>query len=113
LIRKTDIFLNGESFSMDDFTDTAGNRTIMQFQKLVPGIKLTFNEKNSRSTITKFIQWKTFLITEQSLLSETEMVLNGLDTALISKNLFPHQNRYLNQLQLVYDDYRALYPFTL
>ena len=111
LISRTDIFLNGSTFSMDDFTDTTNHRLIMRFQKLVPGVKFTFREKNPKTTVSKYIQWKTFLINEQSLNFVSDTVINGSDTALVTQYLLPKQNRYLNQLQFVYENYRALYPY--
>src|SRR4029079_1506391 len=51
LLRKTDIFLNAANFTMDEFKDTAGNKLFMRFQKLVPGIRVTFREKDPRSTV--------------------------------------------------------------
>ena len=112
-VRKTDIFLNASRFSMDEFTDTAGRKLFMQFQKLVPGIKFTFKEKDARSTVNKYIQWKTFLINEQSLRIFPDTIFNGNDTTLLLRYLLPKENRYLNQLQFVYENYRGLYPFNI
>ncbi|MFL5774159.1 MAG: M1 family metallopeptidase, partial [Flavisolibacter sp.] len=111
LIRKTDIFLNAANFTMDEFKDTAGNKLFMRFQKLVPGIRLTFKEKDPRSTITKSIQWKTFLIREQSLNIKPDTIINGIDTTLFLKYQLPEEGRYLNQLSFSYQNFRALYPF--
>ncbi len=110
-IRKTDIFLNAATFSMDDFKDTAGRKLIMQFQKLVPGIKFTFKEKNPKSTVNKFIQWKSFLFNEQSLRITPDTIITGNDSSFILRYLLPRTNRYLNQLQFVYANSRGLYPF--
>jgi hypothetical protein len=108
---QTDIFLNASQFSMDEFTDTAGRKLIMKFQKLVPGIKFTFRQKDPKSTINKFIQWKTFLFNEQSLRVIPDTAIVGTDTSLFLRYLLPRANRYLNQLQFVYENYRSLYPF--
>jgi hypothetical protein len=110
-ISKTDIFINGSDFSMDQFIDSSGNKFIMKFQKLVPGIRLTFKEKNPRSTINKYIQWKTYLIKEQTLDSKIDTLLNNTDTSIQFQYSTPSQNRHLNQLQFFYENYRALYPF--
>lgn len=110
-IRKADIFLNASRFSMDDFEDTAGRKLIMQFQKLVPGFRLTFKEKDLRSTVRKSIQWKAFLIKEQSLRIIPDTIFSGTDTTLLLHYLLPEKNRYLNQLKFVYENYRGLYPF--
>ena len=112
-IRKTDIFLNASRFTIDEFTDTAGKKLFMQFQKLVPGIKFTFKEKHPRSTVNKYIQWKTFLINEQTLRIIPDTVINGADTNFLLRYLLPKQNSYINQLQFVYENNRSLYPFNL
>jgi hypothetical protein len=44
-IRGIEFFLNGSGFSMDQVTDSFGKKHFAHFEKLVPGIKLTFKEK--------------------------------------------------------------------
>jgi hypothetical protein len=110
-IRKTDFFINAARFSMDEFADTANNRLKMQFWKLVPGFKFTFKERDARSTINQYVQWKTYLINEESIRFTNDTVITGSDTALVTRYSTPQKNRYLNQLQFVYENYRALYPF--
>jgi hypothetical protein len=112
-IRKTDIFLNASTFTMDEFKDTADRKISMAFQKLVPGIKLTFREKDPRSTVRKYIQWKTFLIREENLNIVPDTSIIAGDTTLFLNYFLPAQKRYINQLQLIYTNYRALYPFDL
>lgn len=110
-IRKADFFVNASRFSMDAFSDTEGHKVNMQFQKLVPGFKLTFKEKSPRSTVNKYVQWKTFFINEESLKFSVDSIFNGPDTTIVTNYATPQANRYLNQLQFVYENYRALYPF--
>lgn len=110
-VRKTDFFVNAATFSIDDFRDTAARRTVMNFIKIVPGIRLTFKEKDPRSTVRKYIQWKTFFINEGSLKVTPEVIVIGRDTSVIQHYAFPKNERYLNQLQFVYENSRALYPF--
>ncbi len=112
-LRRAEVFLNASRFSMDEFTDTAGNRISMQFSKLVPGLRFTFREKNERSTARKFLQWKTFLINEEWLSIRPDTLFNGTDTALILRYLTPREDRYVNRLQFVYENSRALYPFSV
>ncbi len=113
LMRKADFFVNASRFSMHEFTDTAGQKIKMQFQKVVPGFKLTLKEPNPRSTVTRYLQWKTFLINEESIRLTPDTVVMGTDTSLVIRYSTPKKNRYLNQLQLVYENHRALYPFDL
>ena len=113
LVRKFDLFLNGAIFSMDDFEDTAGKKYVMGFQKLVPGLKLGFRNKNPRNTVSSFLQWKTYFINEESLRVKRDTTFTGTDTIPFLHYLFPKEGRYINQLRFVYENYRALYPFSI
>ena len=113
IIRKTDIFLNASKFTMDQFTDTAGRKLFMQFQKLVPGVRFSFKEKKPASTVRKYIQWKTFLMNEQTLRIIPDTVISGADTNFLLRYLLPKQNSYINQLKFVYENHRSLYPFSV
>ncbi len=68
LIRKTELSISGEKFTMDDFVDSTGTKNYMGFSKIVPSIKITFRNKNATGSITKSIQWKTYFINETALL---------------------------------------------
>jgi len=104
-IRKITLFGAASSFNADDFTDSTGKRTTMRFSKIVPGIRIDFSNKDLRSSIVKYLQWKTFFIREQTLqfLRDT---INDVD--VIS---YPTASRYFNQLRLVIENNRALYPY--
>ena len=110
-IRKADFFVNAAHFSMNEFSDTANNKIKMQFRKIVPGFRLTFKEKDARTTISKYLQWKTFFISEESIKLTDGTIVNAQDTALVTYYDTPQESRWLNQLQFVYENYRALYPF--
>lgn len=112
-IRKTDIFLNGAIFCMDEFRDSADRKLFMRYKKLVPGIKFTFREDHARSTINKYLQFKTYLFKERSLRILQDTHISGIDTSLFLRYLLPEQGRYLNQLRFVYENFRELYPFHL
>ena len=112
-IRAAEIFLNGSSFSMNEFTDSSGNKFFTHFDKLVPGIKLTFKEKNSRSSVKKYIQWKSFLIREGGFRFGTDTIITGNDTSYQQAISIKKETRSLNQLQFVYQNVRALYPFDI
>ncbi len=105
-IRKFEISLSGATFNMDAFTDSTGKKNFMKFSKIVPSVKLAFRNKNPRSEINAFIQWKTFFINEQSIQFQFDSVIGG---TVIS---YPEYSRYLNQLQFGYEDHRALYPYS-
>jgi len=110
-IRKASLFVNGSTFSMDDFKDTAGKAIHFKFSKLAPGIRFVFKEKNPRSTSEKYIQWKTFFINEQSLRITPDTLFNGNDTALIQRYNQPWQKSTIHQLRFAYENNRSLYPF--
>ncbi len=95
----------GASFNGDEFTDSTGKKNFLRFSKVVPGLKYVFANDNPRSLLTKYLQWKTFFIKEESLLF-TRDTINNAD--IIS---YPTFNRYVNQLKFVVENSRALYPY--
>jgi hypothetical protein len=103
--QKLELALAGSSFSGDSFTDSTNTIHYQRFSKIVPSLKFVFANKNPRSTITKFIQWRTFIINEQGLLFTRDTV-NQID--LIT---YPTISRYINQLQFVIENNRVLYPY--
>ena len=105
-IRKTEISLSTEKFSMDEFTDSTGTKNYLGFSKIVPSIKFIFRNKNVASSEKKWLQWKTYFITETSLAFSTDTVRHE---EVIS---YPKVDRYLNQLTLAIENKRALYPYS-
>jgi Peptidase family M1 domain len=103
--QKLELSVAGATFSGDDFTDSTGTTNPQRFSKIVPSLKFVFANRNPRSTITKFIQWKTFLISEQEL-RFTRDTVNQVD--VIS---YPFVSRYVNQLRFVLENNRVLYPY--
>jgi hypothetical protein len=112
-VRKTEFFINGSRFSMDSFRDTAGKKYTMQFSKLVPGIKMTLREKDARSTRTRSLQWKTFLVGEEGMTFTPDTVFNAGDTALVTNYGMDNRNYYVNRFSFSISDHRALYPFNV
>ncbi len=102
---KAEFSLSGASFIGDSFTDSSSKINYQRFSKLVPSFKLVFANKNPRSQMLKYLQWKTFFIREQGLLFSRDTI-NQID--LIT---YPIKNRYLNQLRFVMDNQRVLYPY--
>ncbi len=103
--QKLELALAGSTFTGDNFTDSTNITHPQRFSKIVPSIKFVFANKNPRSSITKFIQWKTFLINEQGLLFTRDTV-NNVDVIT-----YPKKSRYINQLQFVLENNRVLYPY--
>jgi hypothetical protein len=103
--QKFELALAAASFSGDNFTDSTNTTHAQRFSKIVPSLKYVFANKNPRSSITKFIQWKTFFINEQ-VLSFTRDTVNQVDVIT-----YPTESRYVNQLQFVIENNRVLYPY--
>ena len=106
LIRKAELSLSGEKFSMNEFTDSTSHKNYLGFYKIVPSLKLTFRNRNATSKVTKWLQWKTFFINETQLSFNRDTILQQ---DVIS---YPKVNRYLNQLDFVFRNDRALYPYS-
>jgi len=107
--RKVDLFLNGSTFSQNEFEDSAGKKTFLGFQKIVPGIRFTLKQRDPRSTLQRYIQWKTFFISEDELRFSRDSVFNppGVVTTVTKDK----HDRTLNQLLLVIGNFRTLYPY--
>jgi hypothetical protein len=112
IFRKADIFVNASTFSMNDYTDETDKKTSLSFLKIVPGLRLTANEKNPRSTIKKYLQWKTFLISEDGFTFFSDTIINGIDTAILSRTGKKRNSQVFNELKVVIENERALYPFS-
>jgi hypothetical protein len=110
-LRKIELGVSGAAFSFDEYIDDAGKKTSLGFQKIVPGIKLTFKEKDPRSNFNRYIQFKTFLIAEDGLRFYTDSIITPTDTTILNKYRTEKQNRTLNQLKLVIENNRVLYPY--
>lgn len=102
---KIELSFSGAMFTADKFTDPDNKYNFLHFTKLAPSMKYIFSNKNPRSTSSAYLQWKTFFISEKELEFNTDPVTNK---DIIS---YPISSRYLNQLQLVIEDYRKLYPY--
>ncbi len=102
---RAEIAVNGATFNGDTYTDSTNKLNYLRFSKIVPSVKYVFANKRSRSTLSKFIQWKTFFITEQQLQFDRDTTLQ-ID--IIS---YPVKKRYINQLLLGIENDRVLYPY--
>jgi len=92
-------------FTGDHFIDSTGKKNFQPFTKIVPTAKFEFANKNPRSTLSKYIQWKTFLIEETGLLFKRDPVTQ------VDEIAYPKERRYVNQLKLVAENNRKLYPY--
>lgn len=107
LLYTTELGISTSSFSIDDFEPADQKRIVQGFRKIVPFVRLTFKERDVHSTLHKYIQFKPFFIQEEGLRFNTVIV--GPDTSDVVEKR--STSRYLNQLQLVVENTRALYPY--
>ncbi len=109
IFRRIDLFLNGSTFTENEYTDSSGKKTYLGFQKIVPGIRFTFKQKDPRSHLHRYIQWKTYFIGEDGLNFSKDTLTNP--PAIVTKITKTKDNWNLNQLLLVIENSRALYPY--
>lgn len=105
-IRKFEPSLSGAHFNMREYTDSTGKKNFMSFSKIVPAMRITFKNKSPLSHAYKYLQWKTYLISETSLMFMRDTV-KGIDVIT-----YPKKERYLNELSFTNENNRALYPFS-
>ena len=110
---KINLGISGSTFTINRFTDSAGNKTFSSFYKIVPSIKFMLKQPDPRSDLTRFFQFKTFLISEQSLNFYRDTIISpSNDTTIQTKISKARENRTLNQFRFVVENNRALYPYS-
>jgi len=107
--RAIDLFLNGSTFTQDEYEDSSGKKTYLGFRKIVPGIRFTFKAKDPRSHLQKFIQWKTFVISEDGLSFSKDTLISP--PAVVTHVTKTKNSNYINQLLFVIENSRVLYPY--
>ncbi len=106
-IGKLTLGLNGSRFSSNSATDSTGSYLFESFSKLVPYLRLDLRKSFARSTMEKWIDFKSYLI--------NEITFKGF--AVSTKDSLNHPNatsgsfRYVNQASLNVRDDRVLYPY--
>lgn len=103
--QKLELGLAAAKFSGDVYVDSTGANNYLGFSKIVPSARFVFANKYARSTMRKYIQWKTFFINETGLNFQRDTV-RQLDIIT-----YPVNHRYVNQLQVVVENNRTLYPY--
>lgn len=104
--QRIQLAITGARFSTLKGVDSNNLKIFGSFRKIVPTLRLTIKNRNARSTIEKWLEWKTFLIGEKSFdyhEKTSDSAFYPTESAV--------QNRYLNQLVFNVTDYRALYPY--
>jgi hypothetical protein len=106
-IYRVDAGTNASKFSMNDFQPADKEKLYLGFNKIVPFIRVTFNEPDPLKRRERFIQFKSFFIKEDQL--DFRQVVTGTDTSNMVNIL--SGNELINQLKFVIKNQRALYPY--
>ena len=106
--QKVVLGLEGAKFSDLSGSDSNGNKLFGGFYKIAPSLRFTFKNKTARSTIQKWLEWKTYLIGEKTF---SGYVQKSTDSLAYPAAVGPYHFRYLNQLSFNIEDNRVLYPY--
>lgn len=115
LFRAVDAGVSASFFTADKFSPNANETVYLRFRKWVPGVKFSFRERSLRSTASRFLQFRSFIIAEDKLrfYNDTLITLPGPDTTISTRYTAFSENRVLNQLRFVLQENRVLYPYSL
>jgi len=108
---KISIGINGGRFDTNKATDSTGKFLYENFSKLVPYIRVDFKPTDPRSSIHRWMDFKTFLITEKNY-AVSSFAVSSTDS-LNHPNGIVSNFYYVNQLSFNLEDNRALYPYDL
>lgn len=106
--QKISFGLEGAKFSSRSGNDSSGHQLFGGFYKIAPSLRLILKNQTARSTMQKWIEWKTFLIGEKEL---TDYVQKSTDSLSYPSAVGKYKFRYLNQASLYVEDHRVLYPY--
>ncbi|RYY57160.1 MAG: M1 family peptidase [Chitinophagaceae bacterium] len=109
--RQVDLGLSGAIFSINSLEDEQGNKTFLRVRKIVPGIKLTKRESNPRSQQNTYLQFKSFILGEDQLGFYRDSIFTPVDTTVYTRFTATNESRVINQLKLVTENTRTLYPY--
>lgn len=108
--RRIRVGLSASAFGIDRYKDSS-KTTYLSFHKIVPSIRFVLREKNSRGEAYRYIQFKSFMIAEDALRFYRDTTVTAGDTTIENRYRVQSVNRTLNQLLLVWENNRALYPY--
>ena len=98
-------FLLGFSkFSNGKYVDDEEKSNFLSFLKIAPGIEYVFANRSPRSSVRKYLQFKTFLINEKNILFSRDTMTDNIT--------YPVSKTYINQLEAGFENNRKLYPFS-
>jgi len=105
--RKISLGLSGSRFSTLSGIDSNGKKLSGGFYKIAPFLRLTLQNKTPRSTIERWVEWKSFLIGEKGFDNYVQKSTDSQYYPTAGNYHF----RYLNQLSYFMEDTRVLYPY--
>lgn len=111
LIHRIDAGVSASSFTIRTFETPDNEKLHFGFHKIVPGLRFTLREPNARSTRERYLQLKSYFISEQSLRYSRDSVFSGSDTTIVERYGKATASRSLLQLKAVWQNFRALYPY--
>lgn len=103
----TEIGISAAKFSSDAYQPAGKDKITLGFRKYVPFIRVNFNSTNPLAKTSRWLQFKTYFISEDDL--DFRTVINGPDTTNLVQKITG--SRYINQLKFVVENKRALYPY--
>lgn len=105
-IRKIEPAIAASTFNVRKYVDSTGKKNFMDFSKVVPSLRLTFRNDDPLSRSEKFLQWKTYFITETGINFQRDTIYH------VNVITYPKNSRYLNELAFENRNEWALYPFS-
>jgi hypothetical protein len=111
IFKRIDIGLTGATFTANTFKNNDGQEANLRFIKVVPSLRFNLKESSPRSTVNRFIELKSFLIKEEGLQFYRDTIRTPVDTIVTTKFNVNSERNTINQLRLVVENYRALYPY--
>lgn len=106
-LKRIDAGLSAAKFSYINTIDEVQPKQYAGFSKLVPFVRVSFNDNTPGHKINRYIQLKHFFIHEEGF--RYKNVINGTDTSLGSTKI--SDNRGVTQLKLAIENRRKLYPY--
>ena len=105
IFQKIETGVSFARFSGDAYRDQDNHTTHLRFTKLSPHVRFTFRNRQPRSQLSRFIQWKAYIINTDALQFTWDSVL------MKNRNAINSRNTTIGQLRYITDNSRALYPY--
>ncbi|HYJ37423.1 MAG TPA: hypothetical protein VEV87_02360, partial [Chitinophagaceae bacterium] len=105
-VYKVEAGIGGSRFSTLEAIDSNSQKVFGGFNKIVPFVKVIFNNKNPRDKKTWWLDARTYLISEKQF----EYAYSPADSVFYPYEA-AYQSRYVNQLTIGVDNFRRLYPY--